>query len=87
MNKLSKFRLCGKVDSTISGKLLYLLLLEFCDENGELIISQRTISRALNISKGTVSRNLRRLRECGYIDTQSRHHSDGGRAANKYRIK
>lgn len=87
MNKLSKFRLCGNVDGTISSKLLYLLLLELCDENGEVVISQRYIARALNISKDTVSRNLRRLREHGYIDTQTRHHSDGGRAANKYRIK
>lgn len=87
MNKLSKFRLCGNADGTISSKLLYLLLLEICDENGEVVISQRNISRALNISKDTVSRNLRRLRERGYIDALAQHHSDGGRAANKYRIK
>lgn len=87
VNKLSKFRLCGEVNSTISGKLLYLILLEICNQNGEIIIPQRRISEALRVSKGTVSRNLLRLRDAGYIDIFPTHHSDGGRAANKYRIR
>ena len=87
MKKLSKFKICGEIDTTISGKLLYLVLDELADESGEIIIPQRKISNALRISKGTVSRNLRRLKDGGYIDIYSMYHSDGGRAANKYRIK
>ena len=84
---LSKYRLCGDVDATITGKLLYLMLYELANKNGEIIIPQRKISDALHISKGTVSRNLRRLRDGGYIDIYSTHHNDGGRAANKYIIR
>lgn len=87
MKKLSKFKPCGEVNTTITGKLLYLILLEICNQNGEIIIPQRRISAALRISKGTVSRNLRKLRDGGYIDVLPTYHSDGGRAANKYRVK
>jgi DNA-binding MarR family transcriptional regulator len=87
VRKLSKYKVCGEVDSTVTGKLLYLILAELANKNGEIIIPQKKISNALHISKGTVSRNLRRLRDGGYIDVLPQYHSDGGRAANKYRIK
>ena len=87
MNKLTKYKLCGDIDATITGKLLYLILDELADGNGEVVIPQRKISDALHISKGTVSRNLRRLRDGGYINIHSTYHSDGGRAANKYVVK
>lgn len=87
MNKLSKFKICGSVDAPVTGKLLYLILLEISNRNGEIAIPQRKISEALHISKSTVSRNLRKLRDSGYIDTFPQYHSDGGRAANKYKIR
>jgi DNA-binding MarR family transcriptional regulator len=87
MRKLDKYKLCGEVDATVTGKLLYLILGELANRNGEIIIPPRRISAALRISKGTVSRNLRRLRDGGYIDISPQYHSDGGRAANKYRIR
>jgi DNA-binding MarR family transcriptional regulator len=88
VKKLSKYKLCGEVDTTITGKLLYLILDELANKNGEIVIPQRKISDALHISKGTVSRNLGRLRDGGYIDIQTQFRSDdGGRAANKYIIK
>ncbi len=87
MKKLDKYRLCGEVDVTVTGKLLYLILGELANSSGEVIIPQRKISGALHISKGAVSRNLRRLRDGGYIDIFPQYHSDGGRAANKYRIR
>ena len=87
MKKLSKYKLCGEIDTTITGKLLYMLLDELANKRGEIIIPQRRISDALHISKSTVSRNLRRLHDGGYIEIYKQHHSDGGRAANKYVIK
>ena len=87
VNKLTKFKFCGEVDATITGKLLYLVLDELANKNGEIIIPHRKIADALRISKGTVSRNLHRLRDGGYIDIQAQYHSDGGRAASKYMIK
>jgi DNA-binding MarR family transcriptional regulator len=86
MNKLSKFKLCSEVKTTATGKLLYLLLVEIANRNGKIIIPQRRISNALHISKGTVSRNLRCLRDGGYLEIYPQYHSDGGRAANKYYV-
>jgi DNA-binding Lrp family transcriptional regulator len=63
------------------------MLEELVDPYGEVVIPHRRISETLRISKGTVSRNLRRLRDAGYIEIYARYHSEGGRAANKYRIK
>jgi len=65
----------------------YHILDELGGKKGEVIIPQKKISDALHISKGTISRNLRRLRDGGYIDIHPTYHSDGGRAANKYRMR
>jgi hypothetical protein len=61
MNKFTKYRLAGELEITVSGKLLYLLLLDTVDTEGNIIIPQRRISEAPGISRGTVSRNFRRL--------------------------
>jgi DNA-binding MarR family transcriptional regulator len=87
MSKISKFKPCGDINTTITGKLLYLILDELANQNGEIIIPQRKISEALHISKSTVSRNLRRLESVGKIIIVARYHSDGGQAANKYVVK
>ena len=84
MNRLSNYKSCGAVDTTITGKMLYLILCDLADQNGEIIVSQRKISDTLHISKATVSRNLRRLRDGGTIKVCPRFHNDGGRTANKY---
>ena len=68
MNKYTKFKLVGELETSISGKLLYLVLLDVIDEDNKIVIPQKRISEALGISKGTVSRNLRRLGRHGYID-------------------
>ena len=87
MNKLSKFKPCGEIETTVTGKLLYLVLCEITNQNGEIIIPQRKICDALQISKSAVSRNLRRLHDGGYIGIQPQYHNDGGRTANKYIVK
>ena len=87
MNKLNKFKICGEVDTTITGKLLYLVLDEISDKNGEITIAQRKISDALNISQATVSRNLRRLQDNNYIDIYAQYNRDGGRSVNRYVVR
>jgi predicted transcriptional regulator len=87
MNKLDRFKLCGEVDVGVTGKLLYLIMNELADRNGEIVIPQRKISETLHISKSAVSRNLRKLRDGGYIGIRETYHSDGGRAANNYIVK
>ena len=83
MNKFTKYRLAGELETTVSGKLLYLMLLDTVDAEGIIIIPQKRISEALGISRSTVSRNYRRLYNRGYIDIVPQFHEDGGRAANK----
>lgn len=87
MNNMAKYRLAGGLNTTVSGKLLYLVLLDIIDTDNKVVVSQHRISEALGLSKGTVSRNLRRLRDSGYIDAFPQYHSDGGRAANKYVLR
>ena len=85
MNKFTKYRLVGELETSSSGKLLHLLLLDIVDTEGKITIPQRRISEALGISKATVSRNLRRLQRHGYIDIVPQfREDDGSRAANKY---
>jgi IS30 family transposase len=87
MKRLCKYKIYGDIDTTVTGKLLYHILNEISGKKDEITISQRKISDALHISKGTVSRNLRRLRDGGYIEVYSTYNSEGGRSANKYIIK
>jgi DNA-binding MarR family transcriptional regulator len=84
MNKFTRFRLAGELETTLSGKLLYLLLIDITDAEGEITIPQRHISEALGISRRTASKNLRRLQKRGYIEIVPTFHEDGGRAANRY---
>jgi len=83
LTKFTKYRLAGELNTTVSGKLLYLFLLDTVDADGKIIIPQRWVSEALGFSRGTVSKNFRRLYRRGYIDIVPQYHEDGGRAANK----
>ena len=55
MNKHTKFKMVGELETTISGKLLYLVLLDIIDEGNKIVIPQKRISEALGISKSTVT--------------------------------
>ena len=87
MNKYTKFKLVGELEASISGKLLYLVLLDIIDEDNKIVIPQKRISEALGISKGTVSRNLRRLNRRGYIDIIPTFNECGGQMPNKYVVR
>lgn len=87
MNKITKYRLAGKLQTPISGKLLYLMLLDSMDAEGKVIASGRRMSETLGISKTTVRRNLQRLKHRGHIEVVPRWNEDGGRAANKIVVR
>ena len=87
MKKLSKYKICGEINTTITGKLLYLVLDDLANRDGEITIAQRKISGALGISQSTVSNNLRRLRDNGHIYIDPRYNKDGGRSVNKYTLR
>jgi len=84
---MTKYQHLRTLKTSVSGRLLYFVLMGITDANGAVVIPQRRISGALGISKGTVSRNFRKLHHDGYIDIIPQYHEDGGRAANKYVIK
>jgi DNA-binding MarR family transcriptional regulator len=87
MNKYTKYKIIGDLKTTISGKLLLLLLLDVVDEESKITIPQRKISNALGISKSTVSKNLRKLCKNGYIDIIPTYNECGGRMPNIYKIR
>ena len=80
----TKYRIAGQINTTISGKSLYILLLDTVGHKNAVQLSQRRIAEALGISKGTVSKNLHRLKRSGYIEILPQYHDDGGRAANQF---
>ncbi len=87
MNKMAKYHHLRRLKTSVSGRLLYLILMDITDTSGSVVIPQKRISNATGLAKSTVSRALRRLRDDGYIYVVSQHHSDGGRAANKYILR
>jgi len=87
MNKLAKYKLCADVKSSVSAKLLYLILIEMSDEQGKSAVSQRKIGEALGLSRDTVRRNIRRLKDSGLIEVLPQWNEDGGQSVNKIRIR
>ena len=87
MNKYTKFKLVGELETTISGKLLYLVLLDVIDEDNKIVIPQKRISEALGINKNTVSRNMRRLERIGAVRIIPTFNEYGGQMPNKYIVE
>ena len=86
MNKFTKYRLAGRLDTTISAKLLYILLLDIVDDEGKIVIPQKFIGASLGISQGTVSRNMHRLQDVGAIAIEPTFNECRGRMPNRYKV-
>ena len=84
MNNLSKFRPAGELETTMVGKLVYLVLKDIVDEENTTTIPQKRISEALGISRSTVSQALRKLYRRGYISVIPQFNDLGGQMPNKY---
>jgi DNA-binding MarR family transcriptional regulator len=67
MKKLAKFKPCGHLKTTTTGKFLFFILKTISDEYGVVTIRHRLISETLGISRSAVSKNLRRLEDIGAI--------------------
>ena len=87
MNKYTKYKIIGELETTISGKLLFLLLLDVIDEDNKIVIPQKKISEALGINRNTISKNLRKLSRRGYIDIIPTFNECGGQMPNKYIVR
>lgn len=86
-DSIMKYKISGNLKTTISGKYIYTLLREISSETGKIQISINKIARILKISRSTVRRNLRRLKESDYILIQERFDDDGTRKANEYILR
>ncbi|MDD4493673.1 MAG: helix-turn-helix domain-containing protein [Eubacteriales bacterium] len=88
---MKKQMLCYSVVRPIAApataKLLYLFLRDNVDKYGELTIRKNDLARTLGVSPCTISKNMRRLEEQGYIYIVPTYNNDGGRSANKYILR
>ena len=86
MKDITKYRLCGLMYAGSTSKLIYLLLLDIAGMDHKVIITQKRISEMLGVSKKTVTKNLQKLRDEGYIDIYPKYNEYYGRIANEYVI-
>jgi predicted transcriptional regulator len=86
-DRVNEFKVAGKIKTTVSAKILYMLLSEIADEEGIVQISQKKLSKILGLHKTTIQKNLWRLERSGYIYIRSRYTEDGGRLANEYIVR
>ncbi|WP_273327800.1 helix-turn-helix domain-containing protein [Vallitalea guaymasensis] len=85
--RINEFKVAGKIKTTVSAKLIYMLLNKLADKEGSVQISQKKLSKILGLHKTTVRKNLWRLEKSGYIYIRSRYTDDGGRLANEYIVR
>ena len=85
-DNVMKYKLAGNLEVRITGKYLYILLCDLSGAKERIQIPVKKISGTLNISQGTVRRNLHLLEEKGYIKILPVFEPDGTRKANEYII-
>lgn len=86
-DRINEFKVVGKIKTTISAKIIFMLLSKLADREGAVQISQKKLSKILGIHKTTVRKNLWRLEKGGCIYIRSRYTEDGGRLANEYFVR
>lgn len=84
MKSLDKYRLCGGMEVPPSAKLLYLMLLELSGPKRKVMVPHQQLAATVGLARGTVSVNLRRLQQGGYIKIRAKHSKYGGRLPNQY---
>lgn len=87
MKSLDKYRLCGGMDVPPSAKLLFLMLLELGGPKGKVTVPHCQLAATMGLARGTVSVNLRRLQQAGYIKIRAKHSKYGGRRPNQYILR
>ena len=87
MNKYTKYKALGELETSISGKLLFLMLQDIVDSESQIIIPQRQIAENLGINRSTVSRNMRRLERIGAVRIVATFNEYGGQMPNKFIVE
>lgn len=86
MNDLTRYRLCARLKTTSSAKLVFFYLMDVSDKNG-VIMSIGKIAKAVGLSRSAAGRSLHRLKKLELIGISPRYTEDGGRLANQYYLK
>lgn len=87
VDRINEFKVVGEIKTTVSAKMIYMLLSKLADREGGVQISQKRLSKILGIHKTTVRKNLWRLEKSGCIYIRSKYTEDGGRLANEYIVR
>ena len=87
ITKLKKYAPCRTVKSPMSCKLLYMMLTDISNSDGQVALSQREISGALRISKSTVSRGMNRLRKSKHLYKIPQYDNRGRRVSTLYQLR
>lgn len=86
-DRINEFKVAGEIKTTVSAKMIYMLLSKLADREGVVQISQKRLSKILGLHKTTICKNLWRLEKSGYIYIRNRYTEDGGRLANEYIVR
>ena len=68
-------------------RAVYIYLADRANRNGECWPAIPTIAKELRLSQSTVRRALRDLREAGWITTEQRLRSNGGKSSLLYTLR
>lgn len=66
---------------------VYIYLFERANKNGECWPAIPTIAKELKISQSTVRRALNDLRKAGFVNTEQRYRSSGGKSSLMFKLK
>lgn len=66
---------------------VYVYLKDRANKDGECWPAIPTIARELKLSESTVRRALRDLRKAGFLQTEQRYRTNGGKSSLCYRLK
>ena len=77
------------VDDRVSPSALRVLeaLGMYVDANGQCVESLSNIARNLNFTEQALAKQIKALRDAGYVEITEMRRNDGGRAANLYTIR
>ncbi len=82
---IEKIDKVGKLKANSTGKLVYVLL-EILTQYRYKQIPISELAKKLGVTRGTISKNLHRLEEKGYIKIYPFFDADGTRKANVYKV-
>lgn len=84
---MGRFDKIYKMDLPHRAVAVYCYLYERANENGECWPAIETISREIKLSRSTVKRAIADLKKAGFIDTEQRYRTKGGKSSLMFLIK